>query len=187
MIEFMSSEMIRLRHLLTGARSPSSLVETTSEFVVRCLTSGSFEPHSSKIVKWLIREFHLEYEHISEEGNALLFKLLVNSKNRCAEWLIDSFSIPLSDICAMSKWWARPNCAIDLSSWQMILNKFPNIDATLIRENHLMTFVVQSPENSLCTFNHCCGITKDEVREYCARRFNNHQLTQKMKVWLGIL
>ncbi|KAH3714040.1 hypothetical protein Pelo_19452 [Pelomyxa schiedti] len=70
----------------------------TPEFVGGCLTSKSFYPYSSKVVKWVIRKFDVQYTQIKANNNQLLFRLLTRPKNRCAQWLIEYFDIPLSDV-----------------------------------------------------------------------------------------
>ncbi|KAH3732675.1 hypothetical protein Pelo_16489 [Pelomyxa schiedti] len=163
-----SGDAMTLQHILNRccAGTPSTSTTATRELIVKCLTSGPFPlPHSSKIVKWLISEYHLEYEHIRRCSHLILFKLLSRRKNRCAQWLIESFSIPPSDILDMAKKWCKPNNNIDLSSLQMLVNKFPSITKLIRQKTMMMMLVIQSPHSVLHAISHC-GITLDEVRDY---------------------
>ncbi|KAH3744507.1 hypothetical protein Pelo_14096 [Pelomyxa schiedti] len=162
-IKFMTVGLDTLKRLLVFTPA-SSLPLPTTEFVARCLTSGKFQPYSSKSVKWVIQQFHLQYTHINAKNNSLLFKLFNRRKNRCAEWLIDSFHIPFSDVVEMTKW-CREDTAIDLAGWQLLLRKYHgNINTEVIHQT-LMPIVTVSPHIALNTIHHH-GITVRDIQEY---------------------
>ncbi|KAH3698773.1 hypothetical protein Pelo_19833 [Pelomyxa schiedti] len=58
----------------------------TPQFMGPCLTSYVQPVPSSRTVKWVICKFNLQ-----------LFSV---SRNRCAQWLLDTFDIPLDDVRA---------------------------------------------------------------------------------------
>ncbi|KAH3763627.1 hypothetical protein Pelo_4512 [Pelomyxa schiedti] len=112
-----------------------------TEAVARCLTSSALEMDEihSNTVKWLVSKFGLSYnDHIRRNNNSLLFKLLSWSKNRCAQWLIETFYIPLEDqIVEMTREWAPySSYLIDLAGWKLLLEHYhPAIDATMIKRH----------------------------------------------------
>ncbi|KAH3758607.1 hypothetical protein Pelo_9518 [Pelomyxa schiedti] len=115
---------------------------STTEFVAECLTSKSFTPSSSKIVKWVICHFRLNYDQVKGDNNALLSKLLGTRKNLCAEWFIDYYNIPLSDIVDMMRQRLFGIFqTVDLSSWKMLLTRFSGgIEAAMMRDKELLHF-----------------------------------------------
>ncbi|KAH3722599.1 hypothetical protein Pelo_18696 [Pelomyxa schiedti] len=160
------------------------LLLLTSEFVGHCLTSQEFHPYSSKVVKWVIRKFNVQYTQIKANNNHLLFKLISRNKNRCAQWLINTFDIPLDDILSMAQL-SDDNC-IDLTGWHMILNHYgPTIDATLIRK-HLMPLVSRSPHVAIHTIS-SFGLTIHEYRDYVQQGGKRGEpFSSQVKLWLGI-
>ncbi|KAH3698801.1 hypothetical protein Pelo_19805 [Pelomyxa schiedti] len=111
----MKSDLGALQHIIQCLGVDSSLV-LTPEFVGQCLTTDTpYEHTSSKVVKWVIRKFNLQYSHIKYDDNALLFKLLYSGNHSCTQWLLETFDIPLHDVvCRLTK----PNLWIDLAGWQ---------------------------------------------------------------------
>ncbi|KAH3764574.1 hypothetical protein Pelo_3592 [Pelomyxa schiedti] len=158
LIEFMGGDINTIKRLLQTQPLP------TTEFVAQCLTSDQFLAESSKVVKWMIQQFHLESSHVRANSNRLLFTLLSRKKNRCAEWLIDSFGIPFSDIVEMAPLWTGDCCQTppDLDGWNMILRKYQrHINTSVIRQ-HLMPIVTLSPHISHSTMLRF-GITLSEI------------------------
>ncbi|KAH3762889.1 hypothetical protein Pelo_5190 [Pelomyxa schiedti] len=169
--------MKTLRHLFSVG---SSLL--TKEFVAHCLTESEFYVSSSKMLKWIIRQFDLQYSHISSNKNCLLFGLLELRKNMCAQWLIESFQIPLSDVIKMTAKWCNPLSGLDVSGWQMLVNHYPAIDTSVIRQ-HLIPIVSLSPHIALFTIHHYNGITLDELRAYCTQQ---RVVSPEARVFFGV-
>ncbi|KAH3731683.1 hypothetical protein Pelo_17481 [Pelomyxa schiedti] len=84
-------------HLIQSAGEDSLLL--TPEFMGPCLAFNIQPVPSSRTVKWVICKFNLQYNHINSDDNYILFTLMEKRKNRCAQWLLDTFDIPLSDVC----------------------------------------------------------------------------------------
>ncbi|KAH3766868.1 hypothetical protein Pelo_1262 [Pelomyxa schiedti] len=173
-------DVYTLRHLFSVG---SSLL--TKEFVAECLTSNKFYVSSSKMVKWIIRQFDLQYSHVSSNKNCLLFHLLKKRKNMCAQWLIESFQIPLSDVIEMTAKWCYPISGLDVSGWQMLMNNYPAIDTSVIRQ-HLIPIVTLSPHIALFTIHHFNRITLEELREYCAQKASCIPLLADAMVFFGV-
>ncbi|KAH3766867.1 hypothetical protein Pelo_1261 [Pelomyxa schiedti] len=173
-----SGDINPLQRLLFSASS--SVV--SKEFLAERLTSRKFYVYSSKMVKWIIRQFDLQYSHINLKKNCLLFHLLEHRKNMCAQWLIESFQIPLSDIIYMK---CSPISGLDVSGWQMLVNHYPAIDTSVIRQ-HLIPIVTLSPHIALFTIHHFNGITLEELREYCAQKESCIPLLADAMVFFGV-
>ncbi|KAH3731853.1 hypothetical protein Pelo_17314 [Pelomyxa schiedti] len=191
MEQFKNIVTVFLRYHLNGFQSlctGSGSAVLTPEFVGDCLTSESFYPYSSKVVKWVIRKFNVQYTQIKANNNQLLFRLLTRRKNRCAQWLIESFNIPLSDILAMAKLGDESGASIDLTGWHMILNHYgPTIDAALIRK-HLMPLVSRSPHVAIHAIS-SFGLTKSEIRDYVdvqSRDPNGDTFSAEVNLWHGM-
>ncbi|KAH3723350.1 hypothetical protein Pelo_17946 [Pelomyxa schiedti] len=161
-VKFMKSNMIALQHLFQSVGDDSSPL-LTPEFVAQCLACDSFQPESSKIVKWVICKFNLQYNHIKSNNNALLCKLLHSRKNGCVQWLLESFDIPLTDITLMA---SNPGAGrfIDLVGWKLLERHYPTIDAAMIR-SYFIPMISRSPHVAIHTI-HSFGITLDEFRDY---------------------
>ncbi|KAH3722460.1 hypothetical protein Pelo_18834 [Pelomyxa schiedti] len=178
--EFMKYHLNGFQCLCSGSRSSV----LTSEFIGNCLTSKSFNPHSSKVVKWVIQKFNLQYSQIKANNNRLLFKLLSGRKNRCAQWLLNRFNIPLSDIVDMAQLGSKCADSMDLTGWHMILDSYgPSIDRSLIRK-HLMPLVSRSPHVAIHIID-SFGLTINEFREYVIAQ-SRHTFEVSVKLWLGI-
>ncbi|KAH3764932.1 hypothetical protein Pelo_3206 [Pelomyxa schiedti] len=153
-----------LQHFLQLVGEYTSAIPT-AEFMGECLINTETWP-SSKTVKWVIRKFDLQYSHINSNGNGLLFKLLSSGKNRCAQWLLDTFDIPLDDLVGTLT--DHPGPHIDLAGWQMILRHYGDaINTTLIRT--FLPGIALSPHVTLFMI-HRFGITVDEIRELCSSK-----------------
>ncbi|KAH3714272.1 hypothetical protein Pelo_19220 [Pelomyxa schiedti] len=136
--------------------------------------------------------------------SVVLYGLLVSNKKGCAEWLIDSFGICLDDVLSMFKKWGRSGSrqALSLSTWRMILNKFPELDCETawkmipvvrnivwIAEYTLARYRVQKHGaieqrllNRLCT--RCGENITNEFRLWKADRVAPlHQLDSHFSVW----
>ncbi|KAH3732976.1 Rho guanine nucleotide exchange factor 11 [Pelomyxa schiedti] len=159
--QFMKYHLNGFQCLCSGSRS--SVV--TPEFIGQCLTSESFHPYSSKVVKWVIQKFNLQYSQIKRNNNWLLFKLFSGRKNRCALWLLNRFDVPLSDIVDMAQLGSKcGGDSMDLTGWHMILDRYGTaIDGALIRK-HLMPMVSRSPHVATHIIS-SFGLTIDEFRE----------------------
>ncbi|KAH3698876.1 hypothetical protein Pelo_19730 [Pelomyxa schiedti] len=117
----------------------------TTDFVAQCLSSENLDGTRSKTVKWLVSKFGLQYSHIKLNSNSLLFKLLSWHKNRCSQWILESFDVPLSDILEMTNKWAElSDLSIDLAGWKLLLWHYAAIDATVIQK-HLLPLIEGDP------------------------------------------
>ncbi|KAH3731854.1 hypothetical protein Pelo_17315 [Pelomyxa schiedti] len=182
-IEAMKGYLEVFQHLCSGSCSTF----LTPEFVGDCLTSSSFFPYSSKFLKWVIRKFNVQYTQIKANNNLLLFKLLTRRKTHCAQWFIEYFDVPLSDIVSMAPLASADSDSLDVEGWHMILNHYgPTIDATLIRE-HLMPLVSHSPYVAIQVIN-SFGLTVDEFRDYVVTMIPRpkHYFPKSVRLWLGV-
>ncbi|KAH3744265.1 hypothetical protein Pelo_14350 [Pelomyxa schiedti] len=174
--QFMQFHLAGFQHLC----STSSSTFLTPELVGQCLTSESFHPYSSKVVKWVIHKFNLQYSQIKQTNNLLLFKLMMRHKNRCAQWLIESFDIPLLDIVDMAELAKESDDSIDLTGWHMILDHYgPAIDGDLIW-THFLPLVSRSPHVAIHTIN-SFGLASSVFHHYV-----DAESSYAMKLWLGI-
>ncbi|KAH3723134.1 hypothetical protein Pelo_18163 [Pelomyxa schiedti] len=180
LVGLMRNDLRALQRVIQSVGVYSSLV-LTPEFVGHCLTTDiPYEHPSSKIVKWVIRKFHLQYSHINGDDNALLFKLLSDGKNRCAQWLLETFDIPLDDV--VRRLTEHSSTQIDLAGWQKILRHYGNaIDTTLIQS--FLPNIVTSPHIAMFMM-HRFGITIDEIR---ALYTDPDSMPEQTKLWLHSL
>ncbi|KAH3743516.1 hypothetical protein Pelo_15086 [Pelomyxa schiedti] len=156
----------------------------TPESAAQCLTSSDFYPFSSKTVKWVIRRFNLQYDHIRANNNLLLFKLLSWKKNGCAQWLLDSFDIPLNDVTEMARTCTEFNC-LDLVGWKLLERHFyPKIDAAMIR-SHFIPMLSKSPHVAIHTI-HSFGITLNEFHAFVKTQ-SIYRVSEATKIWLGMI
>ncbi|KAH3766343.1 hypothetical protein Pelo_1788 [Pelomyxa schiedti] len=180
LVVFMNATLSKLQWFVSFLE-PSLL---TTELAARSLAHRKFHPHSTKVVKWVANKFHLRPEHIKANNNHLLFKMLDLTKSSGAEWLISSFDITLPEVVAMFDYWWRSEATFfdtSLATWRMLLNKFPGIDSSVIRQ-HMMPIVSNSPFTGTFTIN-AFGITIDEVRQY---RSGQHSPNEGVLIWLGL-
>ncbi|KAH3714212.1 hypothetical protein Pelo_19280 [Pelomyxa schiedti] len=178
--ELLKCHIKGFQHLCSGARS----AVLTPEFIGHCLTSESFHPYSSKEVKWVIQKFNLQYSQIKANHNCLFFNLLSGRKNRCVQWLLNRFDIPLSDIVDMAQLGSLREDSIDLTGWHMIVDHYgPAIDGALIRK-HLMPLVSRSPHVAIHTIK-SFGLTIDEFRDHVVAQSRN-PFEASVKLWLGM-
>ncbi|KAH3767473.1 hypothetical protein Pelo_653 [Pelomyxa schiedti] len=122
----------------------------TKEDVSKCLSTAGF--HSSKATKWLITEFQLQREHITADNNNILFNHILWGQEGCAEWLINKFNITFDEV--LRSW--DPSSFLsgfDLATWQMIVEVFPGITATIIKEK-LSKLMCHSPVIAQFTLRH---------------------------------
>ncbi|KAH3732927.1 solute carrier family protein [Pelomyxa schiedti] len=181
-VAFMRKGLKALQWLLLFRDSVSPSL--TPEFLASCLCSPCFRPLSSKVIKWVICTFNLQYQHIKSGNNHLLHSLLVNGKNRCAQWLLGTLNIPLDDvllIIELHSYWLR----CDLAGWQVLLSHYgDSIDATVIRSK-LMDVSTSSPHVAIYTMNKF-GITLDEIRSHHSGAASCiTPVSDETKLWLG--
>ncbi|KAH3758425.1 hypothetical protein Pelo_9773 [Pelomyxa schiedti] len=122
----------------------------TPEFISYCLTSDAAWARSSKAIKWAICKFNLQYSHISANRHQLIRRLLSNKRNQCAHWLLDTFSIPLSDVVAEVKWF---HSSPDLIAWQVLQDHYntPASDAVTVTIRECMIpIVANTPSMLMC-------------------------------------
>ncbi|KAH3743512.1 hypothetical protein Pelo_15082 [Pelomyxa schiedti] len=176
----------RLSKLVSADDGSSSLL--TPSLAAQCLTSSDFHPYSSKAVKWVIRKFNLKYNHIRANHNLLLLKLLSRKKNGCAQWLLDSFDIPLNDVAEMARTCTASEASIefnclDLVGWKLLERHYPTIDAAMIRR-HFIPMLSKSPHVAIHTI-HSFGITLNEFRNYVKTQ-SIYSVAEATKIWLGM-
>ncbi|KAH3758554.1 hypothetical protein Pelo_9644 [Pelomyxa schiedti] len=70
----------------------------SSDEVAEGLTDSGHHVRSGKVVKWLIKKFHLDEEQVRLHDNHLLKDLLWKQKTNCAEWLIHKFNFTLDEV-----------------------------------------------------------------------------------------
>ncbi|KAH3761694.1 hypothetical protein Pelo_6494 [Pelomyxa schiedti] len=136
--------------------------EFTKESVAECLPNN-VGVESTKAVKWLIRHFQLEREHITAHDNLLLSKMIYWGQENCAEWLIHKFHITLDEVLSLD--WRKSQLDFDLGTWKMMLRCFPSITAAIIKEK-LLGLVLQSPIIASFTMRHFPDITMDDIYEF---------------------
>ncbi|KAH3722853.1 hypothetical protein Pelo_18441 [Pelomyxa schiedti] len=133
----------------------------TKHYVAECL-SGATKAVSSKTVKWLITHFQLEREHITADNNNILCKLLSWGEECCAEWLINKFHITFNEVLMLSS----ELYFVDLATWQMLVQVFPGITATHIKEK-LLNLVSYSPVIAQFTLRHFPDVIMQDIVVFC--------------------
>ncbi|KAH3722655.1 hypothetical protein Pelo_18639 [Pelomyxa schiedti] len=180
---FLQHDLKCLQHLFQCVGSSSASL--WAPLVAKALTSSTVPLSSSKLVKWVVCKFNLRYKNIKVGDNCLLFKLLSRNKNRCAQWLLYYFDVPLMDIIQMTKRWCHTTAFhIDLTGWQIILARYPTIDVARIRK-HFMTLVTMSPHVAMYTRHKYGTPTEAKCRIVLAGRYSS-TLPREVKLWLGL-
>ncbi|KAH3763463.1 hypothetical protein Pelo_4682 [Pelomyxa schiedti] len=106
-------------------------------------------------------------------------------KARCAQWLLDSFDIPLVDVIEMAKGYTlhiNTPSEMNLLGWKMLLRKYPGIGAEVIQAN-FMPFLALSPHIAIWTM-HEYGLTLSQVRDFCSTATVQNNLNHDVVVWL---
>ncbi|KAH3744985.1 hypothetical protein Pelo_13618 [Pelomyxa schiedti] len=130
----------------------------SSEVVAKGLSTSS-GVCSGKVVKWLIRNFQLDSQHIKANRNHLLAMLLLWGKVKCAEWLIHKFNVTLDEIPQAARQITRdPQRDFPLRAWKMLLHVFPKITAAFVKK-HLMKLAIISPLHVRATIKAVPGLT----------------------------
>ncbi|KAH3722912.1 hypothetical protein Pelo_18383 [Pelomyxa schiedti] len=183
-LAFMKSNLPALQRLSQLVAADGSSLLLTPELATQCLTSSSFHRFSSKAVKWVIRKFNLQYNHIRANNNMLLFKLLSGKKNGCVQWLLQSFDIPLTDIFDMARTCSEYQ-SLDIVGWKSLVRHYP-IDGAVIR-SHFIPMISKSPHVAIHII-HSFGITLNEFRDYLeARTYHNlFEVPDAPKLWLAM-
>ncbi|KAH3743709.1 hypothetical protein Pelo_14894 [Pelomyxa schiedti] len=114
---------------LSAVKELTSLLPFSSEDVAHALSSDRIVFLCSDVVRWLAEQYHLTASHIKANHNVVLYQLILSNKNSCAGWLIDYFGICLEEVVDMFMKWGQSNShrRLYLSTWRMILNKFPEL------------------------------------------------------------
>ncbi|KAH3765432.1 hypothetical protein Pelo_2713 [Pelomyxa schiedti] len=115
---------------LSAVKELTSLLPFSVEDVAQALSSDSVVFLCSDAVRWLVETYHLTSSHIKANHNVVLYQLILSNKKGCAEWLIDSFGICLDDVVDMFMKWLKvdPIIKLHVSTWRMIISKFPEMD-----------------------------------------------------------
>ncbi|KAH3732069.1 hypothetical protein Pelo_17094 [Pelomyxa schiedti] len=141
---------------VTEVKRIVSMMESNHGFskdsVAKCL-SDARSVESSKTVKLLITQFQLDRAHVTSGYNDLLFKLISWGQECCAEWLINKFHITFEEVLRMPWNPRRYLFGFDLGTWKMIVEAFPGITATIIKD-HFLQLVCHSPVISQFTLRH---------------------------------
>ncbi|KAH3765090.1 hypothetical protein Pelo_3037 [Pelomyxa schiedti] len=117
---------------LNEVKELTSLISFSAEDVSHCLSMEG-ACLCSDTIRWLVENFNLAPGHIKANTNFLLFRLLMENKKGCAEWLIDSFKISLKEVLTIFARYGRQttitgNKELHISTWRMLLNKFPQLE-----------------------------------------------------------
>ncbi|KAH3765071.1 hypothetical protein Pelo_3076 [Pelomyxa schiedti] len=170
---------------ISQAKKITSMSSISKESIARSL-GNTVGLDSTKTVKWLITQFQLEREHITLDGNHILFNLIMWGQENCAEWLIDKFNITLDEVSTMcEKLSLRTFLKRDLFLWQMLLAKFPDITATFIKEK-LMYLVCQSPAVAQYTMRHFPELTTEDILVYCSAKAS-YEFLLPTRCWMRSL
>ncbi|KAH3742513.1 hypothetical protein Pelo_16085 [Pelomyxa schiedti] len=150
---------------LQQAQTIASMVENNIRGLTKECVSMDLESHvcfpSSKAVKWLITHFQLEREHITADNKELLYKLMSCGKECCAEWIINRFNITLDEVLRLS-WDSSFLICCELATWKMIVEVFPGLTATHIKEKFLK-LVRYSPVITQFTLRHFPDLTIEDI------------------------
>ncbi|KAH3765002.1 hypothetical protein Pelo_3139 [Pelomyxa schiedti] len=147
-----------------------SLHTFSQEDAAQCL-AGICSNISSKMVKYLIRRFHLQREHIIMRKNNLLHRLISFRKINCAQWLVANFHLDARDILEMEAggntyYWNNEGPFIVL--WRWIIEALPTIGTVEVQA--LIPFAVISPLCAQKVMQHY-GVTLDTISRHCADSF----------------
>ncbi|KAH3764731.1 hypothetical protein Pelo_3394 [Pelomyxa schiedti] len=124
------------------------------------------ENFSSKTVKWLIKEYHLDSDQVKANSNFLLYNRLMFGKNHCAEWIIHSFDVTLQEVTEMMKMWGRFQMTpwTDLDTWRMLHRHFPSLTAEAI--HNAFSLVLSSPVTALFVLDKFPSVTRMDLLNY---------------------
>ncbi|KAH3760504.1 calmodulin-dependent protein kinase [Pelomyxa schiedti] len=141
-IAFMKYGFSKLKWLVSFIDYSSLLA--IQGFVANCLCTKKFFPYSTKVVKWIITQFHVGRSSIMVSHGRLLFRMLHLHKMAGAKWLIDTFKISFAEVMNMFDHMlpSADYFDINVATWRMLLNKFPEIDLHTIN-NHMMPIVAR--------------------------------------------
>ncbi|KAH3767469.1 hypothetical protein Pelo_649 [Pelomyxa schiedti] len=149
----------------------------TKDEIARCLSSAT-SAVSSKTVKWLITHFQLEREHIIADNNNILCKLLSWGQECCAEWLINKFNITFDEVLRLS-WVSSSLFRFDFATWQMMVEVFSGITATIIKQKYLK-LVCHSPVIAHFTLRQFPDVTMEDLLAF-GRTYEGY-----LPLWLPI-
>ncbi|KAH3759613.1 hypothetical protein Pelo_8586 [Pelomyxa schiedti] len=158
-----------------------SLVALPTSVVAKALTSAYV--YSSKVVKWIVSQFHLTSQDIKLNNNFLLCRLLLGKKINCCNWLIRTFGITGSDLLPMGAAWCTADLysQMDLSVWKFIHRTFPTLTGSDIRQ-YFMRIVVMSPATAAFAMEKY-GITLDDINKFQDTE-GQRSLSQETRLWV---
>ncbi|KAH3767713.1 hypothetical protein Pelo_411 [Pelomyxa schiedti] len=168
---------------LSAVKELTSLLPFSAEDVARGLTSvPSVMYLCSDAVRWLVGQYNLTASHIKANHNVLLFQFILSNKKGCAEWLIDSFGISLIDVMSMFILWGTSDKEklLHLSTWRMILNKFPGLDCD--RAWRMMPEVCNMPCIAEYTLKRY-GVEQHGVTEQMLLKLILHRISDEFQLW----
>ncbi|KAH3731731.1 hypothetical protein Pelo_17439 [Pelomyxa schiedti] len=134
------------------------------QFSVRDVVEGLSKlgyVQSGKVVKWLIQHFHLNAEQVKSNNNHLLGELISSNKPGCAEWLIHTFHVTLSEVVTMVPQTIKTGVCINVATWRMLLRVFPEITGPFAMQ-HFESFVCFSPLHVMVSIK-MLGLTLEEI------------------------
>ncbi|KAH3766205.1 hypothetical protein Pelo_1931 [Pelomyxa schiedti] len=143
----------------------------SKESVTRFLTSDNEFIGYGHVAKWLIQEFDLGSAQVKDNHNFLLFRMLSSGRNHCAEWIITSFGVTLTEVITMMSEWTAHKHSIyssDLETCKIIMRHFPSLRPDMFKV-HFMPFTLASPVTAqfvIDTFP--TEITKDSLKQHCS-------------------
>ncbi|KAH3722719.1 hypothetical protein Pelo_18575 [Pelomyxa schiedti] len=171
-IELLPSNSINFMSLCNRKLEPHADHDIVSRcaFLTEHICQGLLDSksvQSGKVVKWLIQEFHLTEEHVTQCANYLLNILIQNHKTRCAEWLIHEFHVSLNEVAKMVEWHKTKNTHV--ATWMMLMRVFPEMTCTFAQD-HFTQFVLDSPLHIAVSMR-TLGLTMGEVWAGRNKRF----------------
>ncbi|KAH3763869.1 hypothetical protein Pelo_4274 [Pelomyxa schiedti] len=150
------------------------IIRSNKPAISRCLAECCYFG-STKAVKWLITQFHLERGHITAYNNTILIKVVSMGQECCAEWLINQFGITFDEIQPVS------HVFLDgFPTMKMLVEVFPGITGTNIKEK-LLPLVCQSPIIAQFTLRHFPEVTREDIAGPCSTSYGS---TSDTHCWL---
>ncbi|KAH3766347.1 hypothetical protein Pelo_1792 [Pelomyxa schiedti] len=132
---------------LSSAKELVALAHFTKEQISHCVSFQWMSKVSSKVLKWMIKEFQLDAELVKSNNNFLLNQLIEKSKTSISEWTIHTFHITLEEFIKMRNGPKRTfsRCAVKLATWKMLLRVFQQGITPAIVLDCFMDFVLVTP------------------------------------------
>ncbi|KAH3756241.1 hypothetical protein Pelo_11950 [Pelomyxa schiedti] len=144
-----------------------SLVHFTVDDVLICINRhSSITASSSKVVKWLVLRFGAV--NFNNKISPLIHNLLFSSpcKAHCAEWLIDTLGVPLTEILKVK---THSVISVGLSTWKRIVDKNPSVFCTADTVRKLCMHIVTSSAAIAHWSMHRWSLSHEEICQLWCR------------------